>query len=542
MLAFSAVFYAGVQFWTRPIPDPDPQQVARLAVAVVSGGGGRPDWLPPGRGDVHVRLRRAGRLLGEAWGTGGTWGKNLISAVERAQGRDGTRPDTLAICLGTNYRPLALNANTPQQLRSRLGLDGVELQPPGPELYRLSPLEMVLHGVDFKAGLQQLELEASYLDLGANQFGAHQVLVTVDPLRGLPLQRGHSILPDRMTPSDYQEFRRLLNDWLIAHVDERGSLPYLYLPVSDVTSEQGLLPVRIWLGTWALGRLASAGYPGASEAYQRNLRAHLKRFFRQGRLVNDDGAEHLGVYACAGMALLEGPGSPPRTYERELEQLVAVTEKMQRPDGSLATYPHKPEKTGNEQFYPGEALVLWASLYARRPTPARLERLTRAFHYYQGFYRARRVQAFVPWHTQAWERLYAVTKAPELRDFVFEMNDWLAAQVHTEGESDQLGAFGPQAPHCSSTAVYVESLASACRLARQAGDTRRVESYRKALRLGLRNLWQHQYRTLEDLYLAAHPERCRGALRSRVWATGVRIDNVAHAVLACFNLEGEDLW
>lgn len=533
-LACSALFYLGVQLWTRPIADPEPSQVARLAVAVLTGAPARPDWLPAGRGDVHVRLRKGGQLLGQAWGTGGTWGENLQRALEASRG-EGPLPDTVAVCLGTDYRPLALRGDTPQQLQPRVGLDGLELQGPSdPQLYRLAPLEMVLMGQDFKAALRPLQLdESSFIDLGATQFGTHQVLVTVDPPRGQPLQRGHAVLPEGMTAADYAEFRDLASDWLVRHVDERGWVPYSYLPVIDQSSEVGLLPVRLWLATWALARLARAGHAGAQEAYSRNLEATLGAFLRQGRLVHEDGSEHLGDYACAGMALLEGPVERPEV----LRQLVALTERMQRPDGSLVTHPHRPEKGGNEQFYPGETLLLWATLYARQPAPQRLERLRKAFTFYREFYRQKPVQAFVPWHTQAWERLYAVTRDPELRDFVFEMNDWLAAQVHTGGEPDQRGAFGPQQPHCSSTAVYVEGLASAWRLAREAGDGQRAATYERAIRLGLHNLWQHQYRLPEDLYLAANPANARGALRSNVWRTPVRIDNVAHTVLAGFDLE-----
>lgn len=531
MLACSALFYAGVQYWTRPIPDPEPQQVARLSAAVLAGAAFETSWLPPATGDVQVRLRAGGRLLGQAWGSGGTWGKNLQEALETARG-GGPQPDSVAVCLATGYEPVVLRGEDFKELQRRVGIDGLELQTPtDPPLVRFSPLEMVLLGQTFTSSLRPLLADDGYL--AATRFRSHQVLVTLDPVRGVPLQRGHGILPERMTEADYREFRGLAKDWLVAHVAPTGRLPYLYLPTSDGEEDGGLLPVRLWIGTWALARLAQAGHPGAQEAYRRNLADTERLFVRQGRLVHEDDSEHLGDYACAGMALVEGPEARPEL----LAALVNVTERMQRPDGSLATYPHEPEKTGNEQYYPGETLLLWATLYARQPTPERLQRLQKAFAYYRGFYRQQPVHAFVPWQSQAWTRLYAVTRSPELRDFVFEMNDWLAAEVHTEGEPDQIGAFGPQQPHSSSTAVYVEALTCAWQLAREAGDTARERTYANALRLGLHNLWQHQFRLPEDLYLAANPAHARGALRSNMWRTPVRIDNQAHTVLACFGLD-----
>jgi hypothetical protein len=115
----------------------------------------------------------------------------------------------------------------------------------------------------------------------------------------------------------------------------------------------------------------------------------------------------------------------------------------------------------------------------------------RSFRYYRDWHLGEnRNPAFVPWHTQAYFMVWQETRDPELRDFIFEMNDWLLSIQ--QGQEDvpyadlagrfyaPHGRYGP--PHASSTGVYLEGLSDALRLTRAVGDSERTENYDAAIR------------------------------------------------------------
>jgi hypothetical protein len=136
--------------------------------------------------------------------------------------------------------------------------------------------------------------------------------------------------------------------------------------------------------------------------------------------------------------------------------------------------------------------------------------------------------------------LYDLTAARWLADWVFEMADWLLAMQQTDPDlpPDLWGRFyrpdrpdfGP--PHAASTAVYLEGLADAWRLAGRCGDVDRQARYAGAVRLGLRDLRQLQFVDKTDMYYVSQRERVAGAVRTEVYDNTIRIDSVAHTLLA----------
>jgi hypothetical protein len=136
----------------------------------------------------------------------------------------------------------------------------------------------------------------------------------------------------------------------------------------------------------------------------------------------------------------------------------------------------------------------------------------RSFRYYRDWHLGENLNpASVPWHTQAYFMVWQETRDPELKDFIFEMNDWLLSIQQGPEDvpyADMAGRFyAPHGryspPHASSTGVYLEGLSDALRLARAVGDSERTEKYDAAIRLGLRSLLQLQFDGDADAFYVA---------------------------------------
>ena len=91
---------------------------------------------------------------------------------------------------------------------------------------------------------------------------------------------------------------------------------------------------------------------------------------------------------------------------------------MQKPDGSFYAL-FGSESGDNQNFYPGETLLLWSTLYQESRDEALWKRIDAAFKYYRTWHLENRNPAFIPWHTQAYVKLLKIRDYPEMRDFVF---------------------------------------------------------------------------------------------------------------------------
>ena len=221
--------------------------------------------------------------------------------------------------------------------------------------------------------------------------------------------------------------------------------------------------------------------------------------------------------------------------------------KLWHEDGRFDTFYKKTKETREQpNFYPGEALFYWAALYERERDPKVLERFMKSFEFYRGWHlnSRNRNPAFVPWHTQAYFQVWKLTKDDGLRDFIFEMNDWLLEiqQWDEVRHRDAKGRFfatggkwyGP--PHSSATGVYMEGLVDAWKLAGEVGDSEREERYRLGLLRGLRSIMQLQFQDEVDMYYIREREAVLGGVRTTVYDNQIRCDNVQHALMAILKI------
>jgi hypothetical protein len=256
----------------------------------------------------------------------------------------------------------------------------------------------------------------------------------------------------------------------------------------------------------------------------------------------------LGAAGLLLLAIHELP-APGDDLLAQSEELCNYVRLHQRPDGSLSSA--DPADAGKDQtteqegtdHYPGLALYGLARSQQQRPTAWKLDVLRRARACYQAQWRAGKQTGIIPWQTAACTEAYLLTREQPFADFVNEMNDWLCGLQYEQLTPQQVlwqGGFmtwvdgRPTAtPPDIAAAAYAESLAEACRVARQTGDVQRDRRYRQALERALGFLATLQYTEANAQHFAAwyRPEIV-GAFHASQQDGTVRIDYVQHGLCA----------
>jgi hypothetical protein len=256
----------------------------------------------------------------------------------------------------------------------------------------------------------------------------------------------------------------------------------------------------------------------------------------------------LGAAGLLVLAIHELP-DPASDLLDQAEQLCFYIARQQQADGALCftDVPGDARAAAADpegiNFYPGEALYGLIRSQKRRPAEYKLKVVRAALPYYRKWWQAHPNMAFVPWQTAAWAEAYLQTQETAFADAVYEMNDWLCGLQYALLDPRQplwVGGFmswqdgkpSPTPPGVSS-AVYAESLAEACRVARQAGDLQRFPRYREALERCLQFLATLQYTEANTQHFA---DWYRPALLGAFYASHqdghLRIDYTQHAVCA----------
>jgi hypothetical protein len=253
--------------------------------------------------------------------------------------------------------------------------------------------------------------------------------------------------------------------------------------------------------------------------------------------------------AAAGLLVLaihELP-SPKDDLLEKSDQLCQYIRKMQRDDGSLCTTDNIADtRTADDAeglaYYPGEALYGLMRSQQHRPAAWKSDLVKKALAFYKPWWQKNKSMAFVPWQTAAYTEAFLLTKDQEYADFVNEMNDWLCGLQFGPDPRRALwmggfmGYADGQAVEVQPTvasASFAESLAEACRVARQAGDVTRHRRYSEALEHCLQFLTTLQYTESNTQHFASwYRPQLVGAFRAASQDGNLRIDYTQHAVSA----------
>jgi hypothetical protein len=505
---------------------------------------------------VSVALVSNGRVVRQAWMRDGSVLDAVTAALTQFRGQLSAEEragiDSIELFLGHSFRKIALDDYDEQIFAAHhRGIRGLEISY-GDRTELHSPIEVLRRNVtadrlvrDFAAAAKT-DRATIVQKAVFRVFDGEQVLVKVgaDP-KGFVMERGNVyVKPEDVTAASVRAAVRLAGDWLAANVATSGELPYGFRP-SELKPLEGSNRVRQWMATIALGRAAQPRLdPEIWELAERNLAFNMASTYRQegplGTIVGTSNDVSLGSVALAALAIAESHVGP--RYGAEQAALSATIDQLHAQNGAFRTFLRPASRTDNQNFYPGEALLYWATLYEKQPDPALLDRFMTSFRHYRQWHRSQRNPAFIGWHTQADYKIWRQTGDAALRDFVFEMNDWLIGlqqwAIPTEYR-DLMGRFyapgaGYGPPHASSTGIYLEGLADAFRMARESGDTKRAEAYRLAILRGLRDVQQLQFADDVDLFYVPSGFRpfVKGGIRTTEYDNVIRIDNVQHNLMA----------
>ncbi|MDW7739731.1 MAG: hypothetical protein SCJ97_06705 [Bacillota bacterium] len=513
---------------------------------------------------VYISARSNGRRLVEAWETRGTTGEALEAVIRTAKNRltrdEINSIDTLEICLGHSFRERFLDQpDSSHNLTSNIhrGILGLEIVFGDNIVERYAQTYIVASN---RSNPRLMELFREKFDLSFDEFSegariftfsGEQVLVKLgDTPRATLMERGNIFVePAAVTRESVERLARLSGMWLNNNVHEDGRMTYKYWP-SAVRESTANNMIRQWMAAVGLIRFGKAeNKPEIFTLAEKNIHYNLDNFYIEeegfGQIIFNDEVK-LGAVALAALALLEHPGREKWVeYETALQRTI---DSLWNSDGSFTSF-YRPEGDMRFQnFYPGEALLYWAALYDKERDPQLLEKFMKSFEFYRDWHLDpdNRNPAFIPWHTQAYYIIWKITGNEELKDFIFEMNDWLLPIQQwpenplyrdTPGRFyDPNRPFGP--PHSSSTGVYLEGLADAFELARGTGEMERMESYRKAINRGLRSVMQLQFVDEVDMFYTSPPMRkyVEGGIRTTVYDNEIRCDNVQHNYLAALKI------
>jgi hypothetical protein len=255
----------------------------------------------------------------------------------------------------------------------------------------------------------------------------------------------------------------------------------------------------------------------------------------------------LGSAGHLVLAINELP-SPKADLLEKSEQLCNYIRKQARTDGLLscadAAGEGKPTADDGDGVneYPGVALYALMLSQRHRPAAWKTELVRKAAAFYRPWWQKHKNMEFVPWQTAAYAEAYLATKEQAFAAFVNEMNDYLCEQQHTQTDqrhAEWRGGFRNSAdgkpdaaPHVGS-AVYAESLAHACRAARQAGDVKRFDRYSTAAGECVRFLTLLQYTEGNTTHFDdAYRKSLLGGFFAAHQDGNLRIDYSQHAVSA----------
>jgi len=539
-------------------------QLAALCFAALDGAtdvADEPEWaskLETYAEPCYVGIRANGQRAADAWTPRDGTLSSLISTIRELA--KGLAPDTRAaistIELNMTHDWTTIDLADTKASRAFLsnfvrGVRGFELVH-GDHTLRVAPTQAVAQNRAYPKWLEVFRQERRLTesdvarDVVARSFDSDQLLLArpigVTDTQAFPMFRGNTLVDqDRVDRGFVEQLERDLGDFLVRAVQPTGRMTYIYYPSQGREDLKRNNMIRQWMASVALGRTAAfRGDPSIHKTAEENIRYNLRTFYHAtGKLgcIEYNGKVKLGSVALAVISIMEHPKR--KQFKRIEERLWNMIDHLWQSDGSFRTFFKPSERNDVQNFYPGEAQLAWAFAYAETRDAALLDKFMASMRHYREWHKEQRNPAFVPWHAQAYYHVWKITRDEELKDWIFDISDWLlcmAQYSHNVSHADELGrfydpenpGFGP--PHASATGVYLEGLIDAFELAREVGDDARRERYRLAIIRGLRSVRQVMFKDNVDMFYINPKNRAwlRGGVRNTVYDNVMRIDNVQH--------------
>jgi len=221
-------------------------------------------------------------------------------------------------------------------------------------------------------------------------------------------------------------------EWFLNNQDD-NFLHYTYRPY-DRSHDPEHHSMREMGAMWSIARLGN----WLDDDRYRDLALkgfeYFERFFMHDRdddfyFVNITPSKiKLGYNAFAILTLIE---LDYPNKDEILEKLANGILFQQEETGELRTFFYSKRDTGKD-YYPGEALLSLMALYEYNGEKHYLEAVQKAFPFYREYWRDNPNTAFPPWQSRAYYKLYKATGDNEVRDFIYEMSDYMLEEYNPE--------------------------------------------------------------------------------------------------------------
>jgi len=447
-------------------------------------------------------------------------------------------PSHVAVSLSFLFAPLVLGYFSPEEVVTRVRQGEQTLMAyKGERVGLLLPFvasTQNLNRVSFaQAVLQKARIEGS--DFNWCRFDCATWLADAEQTRllvgGFPLSEPES----RTMEGLLTRFATLHCQYLVRHQTNDGTLYLRYEPFQNSLYEGADTP-RTAHGAWVLARARKAfggrDLSTASDKIINRLLSDLVSNEQGCWLETNKGEPSVAEVSFLLLALLELP--PDDSRRSTIPKLASTLWSSIDSHGHINT--HRPPAASPEAFQdysPGQVLLALGRAAIAVETEMDEDKLRRAFRYYRHRFRYQRHFGQVSWLMQAFAQWWRVTKDSSMAEFVFEIGDWILGY-----QQEKTGGFindhQPDAPGYT-TALYLEGIASALKLARSLNDAERHRRYLNAV--------GHGYRFLDrliiqprDACLLPNPALAVGGLRQSINRSEVRVDFVQHSLSAILEL------
>jgi orotate phosphoribosyltransferase/AMMECR1 domain-containing protein len=384
------------------------------------------------------------------------------------------------------------------------------------------------HAVLEKAGIEGSDFNWCRFDCATWLADAEQTRLLIG---GFPLSEPESHTLEGLL----KRLAALHSEYLVRHQTNDGTLYLRYEPFQNSLYEGAEL-ARTAHGAWVLARARKAFGGGelsaASDKIIDRLLCAVVSSEKGCWLETNEGEPSVAEVSFLLLALLELPHDDPR--RTTISNLAATLWSSIDSHGRINT--HRPPAASPEAFQdysPGQVLLALGAATVAGQTEMDEEKLRRAFRYYRHRFRYQRHFGQVSWLMQAFAQWWRFTKDSSMAEFVFEIGDWILGY-----QQEKTGGFindhQPDAPGYT-TALYLEGIASASKLAHSINDAGRHRKYLGAV--------AHGYRFLDrliiqprDACLLPNPQLAVGGLRQSIHRSEVRVDFVQHSLSAILEL------
>lgn len=502
---------------------------------------------------LQLYSRLDGRLVGETTVKDDTGWRGLVKqAIETLPAEEYNQ---LTLCFGYNYILTTMPLKSPSSHQTSIGVKGFEFHYENKSINYCGLKSLSQNQAPWRI----LTLFAKAIDVSLAKLNTadipfyiydnHQFYFDINTGTATPLFRGNQLVTyEDISKSSVKVMSERLAGWLFNNTDPTtGETAYKYWPSPSKFSTSNNM-IRQFMASYAMQVWANENQdPQAGELANKNLSFNLNTYYKNdGEIgfIEYSKKRKLGAAGLAALSILTSHKA--EDFAEQFNGLTLAIKEQWQPTGAFRTFIRQ-ERNDLHNFYPGEAMFFWAHWLAQQPNETLTQQFLTSAHYYMDWHFAHRNPAFVPWHTQAYYKVWQQTGDPFLQSSIFTMNDWLIEKLQSIEEQEGYdypdfagrfyypkGGYGP--PHASATGVYLEGLADAWALAKAVNDTKRQEAYRQAIIKGIRHAMQLEFADDIDMFYITNKQAAAGGLRSRVYNNEIRMDNIQHNLLALIKI------